>query len=294
MGAPASPRACPLRRVPVVPVALALGACITVGLWFGYMGKALAATKSAAHLMLMPVPPVMLTVPAVFLATLVATIVLSLAAVASSALRARAPPGAPPAPPSYLPAAGAVNALLFLLALWLAGTLAITALWAGAAMVSSKSTADAETTLQSVDPAIQRLIFQASGGAINGTESGFIVTVGQAKGATRDVDIGKSSCSLFCFVFARAMMSDSSDCYCDPPIMAKIHSLTRDALHSQLLPAAICAFAALCFVLGLLVCGAAQFGGAADARRAARGGGGRAFECPVVKAGGADGGQPLA
>jgi hypothetical protein len=104
------------------------------------------------------------------------------------------------------------------------------------------------------------------------------------QGSTRDVDIGKSSCSLFCFVFARAMMSDSSDCFCDPPIMARIHEITADALHRHLVPAAVCAFAALCFVLGLLVCGAAQFGGATDARRAAAGGGGgKGFDCPLVK-----------
>ncbi|KAI8468473.1 MAG: hypothetical protein J3K34DRAFT_427198 [Monoraphidium minutum] len=144
--------------------------------------------------------------------------------------------------------------------------LAITALWAGAAMVSSKSTADAAVTLRSVDPAIHKLIFQASGGAINGSETGFIVSVGDPKGPRRDVDIGKSSCSLFCFVFARAMMSDSNECSCNGEVMAKIHDLAGFALKKHLIPAAACAFAALACVLGLLVCGAAQFGGADAAR----------------------------
>jgi hypothetical protein len=144
------------------------------------MTKALAATKSATYLMLMPVPPAMLTVPSLFLATLLATVLISLVALGLSLLRARAPVGSSSGGP-YLPAAGAANALLVLLSLWLAGMVGITVLWAGATMVSEKSTADAASTLASVDPAIQRLIFQASGGAINGTESGFIVSVGQGK-----------------------------------------------------------------------------------------------------------------
>ena len=239
------------------------------------MTKALATTKQIAYLMLMPVPPLFLTVPAVLLATLVAAVVVSLAALALSFARARAAArggggasGGAPAP--YLAPAGAANALLFLLAFWLAAALAVTALWAGAILVSEKSTADAAVTLRSVDPAIHRLIYQASGGAINGTESGFIVTVGEGKGPKRDVDIGKSSCSLFCFVFARAMMSDSMDCYCDVPIMAKIHDAAKAALKRQLLPAAACSAAALGLALGLLMCGAAQFGAADAARRAAR------------------------
>lgn len=147
------------------------------------MNHALAETKHAAWLMLMPTPPVFVTVPALFLATLVATVVL---AVASAAIAAAGPSprrsgGGGGAGAALLSAAGASNTLLFLLVLWLAGMLAVTALWAGAALVSQKSTADAAVTLRSVDPAIHRLIFQASGGAINGTETGFIVTVGDPK-----------------------------------------------------------------------------------------------------------------
>lgn len=139
------------------------------------MTNALAETKRAAYVMLMPVPPVFLTVPALFIATLVGTIVISFLALALSVLRRRRASG------PYAAAAGVTNLLLFLLALWLAGMLAITALWAGAAMVSEKSTADAAATLKSVDPEIHRLIFQASGGAINGTETGFIVSIGDPK-----------------------------------------------------------------------------------------------------------------
>lgn len=268
MASKASPASKALRGVPFIPIVLTLGACITVGLWYSYMGHALAGTKRAAYLMLMPVPPAFVTVPSLFIATLVSTVVLSLIALALAVLRgqhARAGRGAATA--AYvLPAAGAADALLYLLVVWLAIMFAITALWAGAAMVSEKSTADASVTLRSVDPAIHRLIFQASGGAINGTETGFIVSVGDPKGPKRDVDIGKSSCSLFCFVFARAMMSDSNECYCDAPIMAEIHSLASALLHKHLVPATICALATLLFVLGLLVSGAAQFG-AADAER---------------------------
>jgi hypothetical protein len=70
------------------------------------------------------------------------------------------------------------------------------------------------------------------------------------------------------------MMSDSMDCYCDVPIMAKVHTIASDMLKQQLVPAAASIFAAFACVLGLLMCGAAQFGGADALRRAARGGGG--------------------
>jgi hypothetical protein len=150
------------------------------------MSKGLAATKSAAYLMLMPVPPMFRAVPAIFLATLVATTVITLVSVGLALVRARAaasPSSAAPAPRTgpFLIASGSANGLLFALCLWLAAMAAVTVLWAGAALVSTKSTADSLVTLKSVDPAIARLIFQASGGAINGTESGFIVTVGEDK-----------------------------------------------------------------------------------------------------------------
>jgi hypothetical protein len=62
------------------------------------------------------------------------------------------------------------------------------------------------------------------------------------------------------------------DCYCDLPIMAQIHDIMGAALHSQLIPAAICAFVMLACVMGLLVAGASQFGAAGC-------GGGAAADC---------------
>lgn len=52
------------------------------------------------------------------------------------------------------------------------------------------------------------------------TTQGYLVHVNG-----RDVDIGSSSCSLFCFTLARAMLADTIDCTCN------------EALAKQLMPA---------------------------------------------------------
>lgn len=46
-------------------------------------------------------------------------------------------------------------------------------------------------------------------------QQGYLVHVGD-----RDVDIGTSSCSLFCFTLARAMLADNIDCKCDASLAA--------------------------------------------------------------------------
>ncbi|KIZ00709.1 hypothetical protein MNEG_7252 [Monoraphidium neglectum] len=161
----------------VVPLVLDMGACIVSGLWFHYMRDALSQTVRAADLLALPTPPVLLLVPAILVATLVATVIFSTAPLATSALHSfRRSPAPPPGAPR-LSAAAAANALLFLLAVWLAVVVAITVLWTGVAMVTVKSTADAAVTLKTVDPAIKTLIFQSTNGAVDATKDGFIIPI---------------------------------------------------------------------------------------------------------------------
>lgn len=273
------------RVLALVPsIVLAIGACVSIGLWYFYMTHAQADTERAAQLMQIPTPPAFSVTPILFIATLAATVAIPLLALAAApAARASCDtrPAAARASRALGPAAGALTgALLFLLALWLVGMLAVTVLWASAAMITEESTLDSERTLRSVDPAIQRLIFQATGGAINSTTSGFIISVGSKEDPpVREVNIGSSSCSLFCFVFSRAMMSLSHQCSCDIPVMVALHELSGKLLRTQLVPACACIFAALVAVLGLLVFGAGQRGAAAAERRG----------CVVVGGGGAPG-----
>jgi hypothetical protein len=49
------------------------------------------------------------------------------------------------------------------------------------------------------------------------TTQGYLVHV-----AGRDVDIGRSTCSLFCFTLARAMLADTIDCTCNDALAAKL------------------------------------------------------------------------
>lgn len=126
-------------------------------------------------------------------------------------------------------------------------------------MVMAKSTLDAAETLADVDPAIHNLIRRASGGIVDPAKSGFYVNVGNPK---RVVDIGKTSCGLFCFVMARAFMSDSMNCTCNAPIMRNVHVLASDVYHTHMQPAVICCIVALLCTLGLLMAGVGHFAAA--------------------------------
>jgi hypothetical protein len=149
------------------------------------MRDALSQTVRAADLLALPTPPVLLLVPAILVATLVATVIFSTAPLATSALRSfRRSPAPPPGAPR-LSAAAAANALLFLLAVWLAVVVAITVLWTGVAMVTIKSTADAAVTLKTVDPAIKTLIFQSTNGAVDATKDGFIIPIRVGPGSAK-------------------------------------------------------------------------------------------------------------
>lgn len=49
------------------------------------------------------------------------------------------------------------------------------------------------------------------------TAQGYLVHVGD-----RDVNIGTSTCSLFCFTLARAMMADTIDCTCNEQLASQL------------------------------------------------------------------------
>jgi hypothetical protein len=93
----------------------------------------------------------------------------------------------------------------------------------------------------------------------------------------RDVDIGKSSCSLFCFTLARALLSDTIDCTCNPelaatlmppgnqtayipdpdvcgasPVMCSINSFAYSLYRRHMMPAVAAMVVAMLCVLGLL------------------------------------------
>jgi len=159
---------------------------------------------------------------------------------------------------------GAANGLLYILNIWLAIAFGISILWFAVGMVMAKSTLDAADTLADVDPAIHNLIRRASGGIVDPAKSGFYVNVGNPK---RVVDIGKTSCGLFCFVMARAFMSESMECTCNAPIMRDVHVLAEKVYHTYMQPALVCCIIALLCTLGLLMTGVGNFSAAKKEQR---------------------------
>lgn len=102
---------------------------------------------------------------------------------------------------------------------------------------------------------------------------GYLVNV-----SGRDVDIGKSSCSLFCFTLARAMLADTIDCTCDTalaqqllpaagsthdivdaevcsrtPVMCSVNAYAFQLYEEHMKPAVVCIVLALLCVVGLLM-----------------------------------------
>jgi hypothetical protein len=96
--------------------------------------------------------------------------------------------------------------------------------------------------------------------------------------AGRDVDIGTSSCSLFCFTLARAMLADTIDCTCDSalaqqllppagsthditnsevcrstPVMCSVNAYAFQLYEGHMKPAVVCIMLALLSVVGLLM-----------------------------------------
>lgn len=96
--------------------------------------------------------------------------------------------------------------------------------------------------------------------------------------AGRDVNIGKSSCSLFCFTLARAMLADTIDCTCNAelaqqlmpagrktaditdtqtcqstPVMCSINAYAYSLFHRHMVPAVAAVVVATLCVLAMLM-----------------------------------------
>ncbi|KAI8473683.1 MAG: hypothetical protein J3K34DRAFT_518795 [Monoraphidium minutum] len=139
---------------------------------YHYMRRALDQTAAAAGLLSMPPPPALLAVPALLVTTLAATAALTTAALAVSAAHAARGAAAVGGGRRQRPAARA----------WM--------LWAGAALVAEKSTADAAATLAAVDPAVRSLIRLATRGAVDAAAAGFVIPISNGGGKFRYVDFG--------------------------------------------------------------------------------------------------------
>jgi hypothetical protein len=110
---------------------------------------------------------------------------------------------------------GVLTGLQYLVVLWFLFMVAITFLWYGGGMVAAKATTDAVATMSIVDETMPRLIQNAMG--IDPRKQGYLVHVNG-----RDINIGTSTCSLFCFTLARAMLADTIECTCNEQLAAQM------------------------------------------------------------------------
>jgi hypothetical protein len=170
-----------------------------------------------------------------------------------------------------LAATGIANTLLYILAVWLMVMFAFSLLWAGGGMIAAKATMDGANTLAVVDDTLPKLIKTAVG--IDPAKTGYLVHV-----SGRDVNIGTSSCSLFCFTLARAMLADTIDCTCNAelaqqlmpaggktadiadtqicestPVMCSINAYAYSLFHQHMVPAVAAVVVATLCVLALLM-----------------------------------------
>lgn len=210
--------------VPWAPLALGLVACVAIGIWYHFAQLALSDTKTIAALISLPMPRAFSTLlPALLAASVAMVVLLTVLTWALYGARALAAFRADRADAllskkQLRPLAGASAALTVLaygLAVWLMFMVALSMLWFGGGMVAAKATTDAVATMAVVDDTLPRLIKTAMG--IDPKKQGYLVHV-----AGRDVNIGSSTCSLFCFTLARAMMADSIDCTCNDALAAKL------------------------------------------------------------------------
>jgi hypothetical protein len=165
--------------------------------------------------------------------------------------------------------------LLVLLALWLAAVTAVTGVWAAGGLIMDRASLDGAVTLEDVDPAVRELIRSASRGAVDPTKTGFFVEVGpNYPGAPppRRVDIGQTTCGLFCFVMARALMADEMECQCNATKLLAVHRIAAQAWRRRLAPAVVASAIAVVGVALLLLDSGARWGAARSERRLLGGG----------------------
>eukprot|EP00878_Enallax_costatus_P000113 GHUV01000150.1.p2 GENE.GHUV01000150.1~~GHUV01000150.1.p2 ORF type:complete len:334 (+),score=70.47 GHUV01000150.1:273-1274(+) len=269
-----------LSYAPWLPLILGVGAIICTGVWHHFASLALYDTKVIAALISIKAPKAFSSVlPSLMSATVALVVIFIVLAWATYALRAlqqysynsSSSSGRNSSKHSrlLLIASGVVNSLLYILTVWFMVMFAISLLWAGGGMIAAKATMDGANTLTVIDDTLPKLIKTAVG--IDPAKTGYLVHV-----AGRDVNIGKSSCSLFCFTLARAMLADTIDCTCNAdlaqqmlpasgstpdinsqvcqstPVMCSINAYAYSLFHSHMAPAVAAIVIATLCVLGML------------------------------------------
>lgn len=163
-----------------------------------------------------------------------------------------------------------VSALLVLLSLWLAAVAAVSGVWAAGGLIMDRASLDGAVTLEDVDPAVRELIKAASRGTLDPAKMGFFVEVGPSyPGAPppRRVDIGQTTCGLFCFVMARALMADSMECQCNATKLVAVHRIASEAWRRRLAPAVVSSLVAVAGAALLLLDAGARWGASRSERR---------------------------
>lgn len=266
--------------IPWLPILLGVVAIVCTGVWHHYSSLALQDTKVIAALISIRPPKAFTTVlPSLMSASVALVVIFSVIAWSVYAYRAlqqyqygsASTFGSPKQLRILALATAVANTLLYILVVWFMVMFAFSLLWAGGGMIASKATMDGANTLAVVDETLPKLIKAALG--IDPAKSGYLVHV-----AGRDVNIGKSSCSLFCFTLARAMLADTIDCTCNAelatqlmpaalktnditdtqtcqatPVMCSINAYAYSLFHKHMVPAVIAIVIATLSVLGLLM-----------------------------------------
>jgi len=211
-----------------LPIILSIVTVVTASVWYYYASLALLDTQAIAALISIPLPRAFTSVLPALLAASLAFVVLQ--AVFIWALYAwrslqqyRADAKADAEMSRRVLAqkkplaicSGVQVAMQYGAVLWFVFMLAISMLWYGGGMVAAKATTDAVSTMSVVDETLPRLIENAMG--IDPRKVGYLVHVNG-----RDVNIGSSTCSLFCFTLARAMLADTIDCTCNEQLAGQM------------------------------------------------------------------------
>jgi len=211
-----------------LPVLLSIVAVITTSIWYFYASLALLDTKAIAALISIPLPHAFTSVlPALLAASLALVILQAVLLWALCAWRTLQQYKADVKADADMSTrvltqkkplaicSGVLAALQYGVVMWFVFMLAISMLWYGGGMVAAKATMDGVSTMSVVDETLPRLIENAMG--IDPRKQGYLVHVNG-----RDVNIGKSTCSLFCFTLARAMLADTIDCTCNDELAGQM------------------------------------------------------------------------
>eukprot|EP00877_Chromochloris_zofingiensis_P007444 jgi/Chrzof1/2953/Cz12g05200.t1 len=224
------------------------------------MSIAVTDSKQIADWLSIPAPHLYSILPSVFKATVAVGVIILLAALIMACIQA--------APSRHLHrfgrlrhnttaslgVAGFINFLLYGLLVLFIVMAAVTALFFSSHQIMDKATGESADILPAIDHQIQELIYNSV--KINSTKSGWKLYVGKAN---RPVDIGRTTCGLFCFALARALLSDESNCTCNPEILLQIQEVAASSWRHALQPALVCVAIAVLAVAALLMVVSAGF-----------------------------------